>query len=222
MTRPSDREEPKRIAFLQCIGSRDREHDYCSAVCCMYATKEAMLATEHIHGVECRVFLMDMRAFSKGFDAYFQRAQNQYGIQYTRSRIPAIAEDPTTHNLRLVYETEDGRLCKDEFDLVVLSVGMEPASEALAKAVGIELDARGFCQTEPFKPVETTRPGVFVCGTFAEPKDIPDSVIQAGGAAAAALALVGQSRGHAGAAQGVPTRDPGDAGRRAAHRRVHL
>jgi len=195
VTRPSDRQEPKRIAFLQCIGSRDREHDYCSAVCCMYATKEAMLATEHIHGVECRVFMIDMRAFSKGFDAYFQRAQSQYGIQYSRSRIPAVAEDPATHNLRLVYETEDGRLCKDEFDLVVLSVGMEPASEALAQAAGIELDARGFCQTEPFKPVETTRPGVFVCGTFAEPKDIPDSVIQAGGAAAAALALVGQSRG---------------------------
>ena len=195
VTRPSDGGEPKRIAFLQCIGSRDREHDYCSAVCCMYATKEAMLATEHIHGVECRVFMIDMRAFSKGFDAYFQRAQSQYGIQYTRSRIPAVAQDPATHNLRLVYETEDGRLCKDDFDLVVLSVGMEPASEALAEAVGIELDARGFCHTEPFKPVETTRPGVFVCGAFAEPKDIPDSVIQAGGAAAAALALVGQSRG---------------------------
>ena len=141
ITRPSDHQEPKRIAFLQCIGSRDREHDYCSAVCCMYATKEAMLATEHIHGVECRVFLMDMRAFSKGFDAYFQRAQSQYGIQYTRCRIPAIAEDPATQNLRLVYETEDGRRrCQDEFDLVVLSVGMEPASEALAKTVGIELD----------------------------------------------------------------------------------
>jgi heterodisulfide reductase subunit A-like polyferredoxin len=195
VTRPSDHQEPKRIAFLQCVGSRDREHDYCSSVCCMYATKEAMLATEHVPGVECHVFMMDMRAFSKGFDAYFQRAQSRYGIRYTRSRVPAIAEDPATHALKLKYETEDGRLCQDEFDLVVLSVGMEPASGALAGAVGIELDHRGFCRTEAFRPVETSRPGVFVCGAFAVPKDIPDSVIQAGGAAGAALALIGQARG---------------------------
>ncbi len=195
VARPSDHEEPKRIAFLQCIGSRDREHDYCSAVCCMYATKEASLATEHVPGVECQVFMMDMRAFSKGFDAYFQRAQTQYGIQYVRSRVPAIAEDPATHNLRLVYETEDGQLHKDEFDLVVLSVGMEPASEELAQVAGIELNEWGFCRTEPFKPVETSRPGVYVCGSFAEPKDIPDSVTEASGAAAAALSVIGTERG---------------------------
>ena len=195
VARMSDHQEPKRIAFLQCIGSRDREHDYCSAVCCMYATKEATLATEHLPGVECQVFMMDMRAFSKGFDAYFQRAQTQYGIRYIRSRVPAIAEDPATHNLRLVYETEDGQLHKDEFDLVVLSVGMESASEELAEMAGIELDERGFCRTEPFRPVETSRPGVFVCGAFAEPKDIPESVVEASGAAAAALSLIGAERG---------------------------
>jgi heterodisulfide reductase subunit A-like polyferredoxin len=195
VSRPSDHQEPKRIAFLQCIGSRDREHDYCSAVCCMYATKEAILATEHVPNVECQIFMMDMRAFSKGFDAYYQRAQTQYGIRYVRSRVPAIAEDPATHSLRLAYETEDGQLHKDEFDLAVLSVGMEPASEELAHAVGIELDERGFCRTEPFEPVETSRPGVYVCGTFAAPKDIPDSVTEASGAAAAALGLLGPARG---------------------------
>ena len=197
VARLSDHQEPKRIAFLQCIGSRDREHDYCSAVCCMYATKEATLATEHLPGVECQVFLMDMRAFGKGFDAYFQRAQTQYGIRYVRSRVPAIAEDPTTHNLRLVYETEDGQLHKDDFDLVVLSVGMEPPAgvKALAQTADIELDKWGFCQTETFKPVQTSRPGVFVCGAFAEPKDIPESVTQASGAAAAALSVIGTERG---------------------------
>jgi heterodisulfide reductase subunit A-like polyferredoxin len=197
IARPSDHQEPKRIAFLQCVGSRDREHEYCSAVCCMYATKEAILSTEHVPGVDCTIFMMDMRAFSKGFDGYFQRAQDQYGIRYIRYRVPAIAEDPTTHNLRLVYETSDGQWRKDEFDLVVLSVGMEqPAdAEVLAEAVGIELDEWGFCETKPFHPVETTRPGVYVCGAFAEPKDIPDSVIEAGGAAAAALATIGQARG---------------------------
>mgnify|MGYP001025656591 CR=1 FL=1 len=197
IARPSDHEEPKRIAFLQCVGSRDREHEYCSAVCCMYATKEAVLATEHVPGVECTVFMIDIRAFSKGFDAYFQRARDNYGIRYIRYRVPAIDQDPTTHNLRLVYESSDGQLHKDEFDLVVLSVGMEKpvGAEALAKAVGIELGEHGFCKTNPFHPVETTRPGVYVCGAFAEPKDIPDSVIEAGGAVAAALATIGQARG---------------------------
>ena len=197
IARPSDHREPKRIAFLQCVGSRDREHEYCSAVCCMYATKEAVLATEHIPGVECTIFMIDMRAFSKGFDAYFQRARDKYGIHYIRYRIPAIAEDPLTHNLHLTYETSDGQLHKDEFDLVILSVGMEQpiGAQELAGATGIELDANGFCRTDPFHPVETSRSGVYVCGAFAEPKDIPDSVIQAGGAAAAALATIAQARG---------------------------
>jgi heterodisulfide reductase subunit A-like polyferredoxin len=197
IARRSDHQEPKRIAFLQCVGSRDREHEYCSAVCCMYATKEAILATEHLPGVECTIFMMDMRAFSKGFDSYFRRARDKYGIRYIRYRVPAIEEDPTTRNLHLVYEAANGQRHKDEFDLVVLSVGMEPTagSGELAKAVGIRLDESGFCLTSPFQPVETTRPGVYVCGAFAEPKDIPDSVIEAGGAAAAALATIGQARG---------------------------
>jgi heterodisulfide reductase subunit A-like polyferredoxin len=195
--RPSDRQPPRRIAFLQCVGSRDREHEYCSAVCCMYATKEATLATEHVRGVECTVFMLDMRAFSKGFDAYYQRAREKYGIRYVRYRVPALAEDPDTHNLLLTYEAEDGTWSRDPFDLVVLSVGMEQpiGAERLAQRLGIELTADGFCATQPFHPVETSRPGVFVCGAFAEPKDIPDSVIQAGGAAAAALVTIGEARG---------------------------
>jgi len=197
IARPSDHQEPRRIAFLQCVGSRDREHEYCSAVCCMYATKEAILATEHVPGVECTVFMMDMRAFSKGFDAYYQRARERYGIRYIRFRVPAIAEDPDSHNLRLVYETAGGQRHSDEFDLVVLSTGMEQPAGAreLAEATGIALDEHGFCKTSPFHPVETTRPGVYVCGAFAQPKDIPDSVIQAGGAAAEALAAIGRARG---------------------------
>jgi len=195
--RPSDRQPPRRIAFLQCVGSRDREHEYCSAVCCMYATKEATLATEHVRGVECTIFMLDMRAFSKGFDAYYQRAREKYGIRYVRYRIPAIAEDPANHNLLLTYEREDGGWTKDPFDLVVLSVGMEQptGAELLSQRLEVELDRDGFCATQPFHPVETSRPGVFVCGAFAEPKDIPDTVIQAGGAAAAALVTIGEARG---------------------------
>ena len=195
--RPSDQKEPRRIAFLQCVGSRDRNHNYCSAVCCMYATKEAILAREHMPDVECKIFIIDKRAFGKGFDDYTARAQKDYGIRYIRSRIPAIAEHPDTHNLKVTYETEDGQLVQEEFDLVVLSVGLEPPPDVqeLAQTVGIELDERGFCRRNPFHPVETTRPGVFVCGTFAEPKDIPESVTEASGAAAAALAIIGRARG---------------------------
>jgi len=196
VTRPSDHKEPKRIAFLQCVGSRDRNHDYCSSVCCMYATKEAMLALEHVPGVECHIFMMDMRAFGKGFDAFFERGK-QLGIKYTRCRPSSLKEDPRTKDILFQYRTEDGQLCNERFDMVVLSVGLEPpaGAKALAETVGIELDERGFCRTEPFKPVETSCPGVYVCGAFAEPKDIPDSVVEASGAAAAALSLIGTERG---------------------------
>ncbi len=196
ITRLSDHEEPKRIAFLQCIGSRDKDHDYCSSICCMYATKEAMLALDHVPGVECHIFQIDMRAFSKGFDAYFERGK-ELGIHYHRCKISGLKEDPNTREIWIDYVTADGKLSRQPFDLVVLSVGMEkPAdAEALASAVDIELDEYGFCRTLPFHPVETTRPGVYVCGAFAEPKDIPDSVIEAGGAAAAAMATIGQARG---------------------------
>jgi heterodisulfide reductase subunit A-like polyferredoxin len=196
ITRLSDHGEPKRIAFLQCVGSRDQDHDYCSSICCMYATKEAMLALDHVPGVECHIFQIDMRAFSKGFDAYFERGK-ELGIHYHRCKISGLKEDPKTKRLWLDYVTDDGELGQQRFDLVVLSVGMErPAgAKEIALAAGIELNEFGFCQTSSFRPVETTRPGVYVCGAFAEPKDIPDSVIEAGGAAAAALATIGQARG---------------------------
>jgi heterodisulfide reductase subunit A-like polyferredoxin len=196
ITRLSDHAEPKRIAFLQCVGSRDKDHDYCSSICCMYATKEAMLALDHVPGVECHIFQIDMRAFSKGFDAYYERGQ-ALGIHYHRCKISGLKEDPKTRAVWLDYVTEEGELGRESFDLVVLSVGMEkPAqAEAIAAVAGIGLNEFGFCQTRPFHPVETTRPGVYVCGAFAEPKDIPDSVIEAGGAAAAALATIGQARG---------------------------
>ncbi|MBC7250043.1 MAG: FAD-dependent oxidoreductase [Anaerolineae bacterium] len=194
--RPSDHKEPRRIAWLQCVGSRDQEHDYCSSVCCMYATKEAMLAVEHVPGLECHIFQMDMRAFGKGFDSYFERAR-QKGIKYTHCRLSALKEDPQTRDLLFQYQTEDGQLHNERFDMVVLSVGLEPPSEArkLAQTVGIQLDERGFCRTSPFHPVETTRPGVYVCGAFAQPKDIPESVTEASGAAAAALSVIGPARG---------------------------
>ncbi|HLB11485.1 MAG TPA: FAD-dependent oxidoreductase, partial [Dehalococcoidia bacterium] len=196
VARPSDHRDPKKIAWLQCVGSRDQNHSYCSAVCCMYATKEAMLAQEHVHGVECAVFQMDMRAFGKGFDAYFKRGESR-GIRYIRCRPSSLKEVPSSKNLIVRYQTEEGKIEEEEFDLVVLSVGLEPhpAGQDLARSLGVELDSRGFCSTQPFSPLDTSRPGIFVCGTFTEPKDIPDTVVQASGAAARALRLIGQSRG---------------------------
>jgi len=196
--RSPDHREPKKIAFLQCVGSREKEHDYCSSVCCMYATKEAMLAMEHIPGVEIKIFQMDMRAFGKGFDAYFERGKEK-GIQYIPCRISGLEEDPLSKNILIRYEDLEGgpAIKEEEVDLVVLSIGMSalPAIEELAKASGIELNEYQFCLTRDFHPLETSRPGVFASGCFTEPKDIPDSVIQASGAAAKALSIIGEARG---------------------------
>ena len=194
--RPSDGAEPKRIAFLQCVGSRDQEHPYCSSVCCMYATKEAMLAMEHVPGVEVHIFQMDMRAFGKNFDAYYRRGQ-ELGIVYHNCRLSVVSQDPETKEIIFRYQADDGALVEGRFDILVLSVGLEPPENvaALAETTGIGLNEHGFALREPFHPVETSREGVFVCGAFAEPKDIPDSVVEAGGAAASALTVIGESRG---------------------------
>lgn len=195
--RPSDQKIPRRIAFLQCIGSRDQDHDYCSAVCCMYATKEACVAKEHHPDLDVHVYLMDMRAFSKGYWAYFERARKRYGVQYHHCRISSLQEDPGTHDLILTAADERGRPVQERFDLVVLSVGMEVSESArkLAQRLGVELDKDGFCRTASINPLETSLPGTFAVGPFREPKDIPESVIEASGAAASCAALLAESRG---------------------------
>jgi len=194
----SDHKEPKKIAFIQCVGSRQKDMDYCSSVCCMYATKEAMLALEHIPGIEIKIFQMDMRAFGKGFDAYFERGKEK-GIKYVQCRISYLEEEPDTKDIIIRYEdSRNGhKLIEERFDMVILSVGMAflPNIEELSKASGVELNSYNFCLTKDFKPLDTNREGVFACGAFTEPKDIPDSVIQASGAASRALSLIGEARG---------------------------
>jgi heterodisulfide reductase subunit A-like polyferredoxin len=196
LQRPSDGQPPRRIAFLQCVGSRDQSHDYCSAVCCMYATKEAIIAKEHHPELDIHVFFMDMRAFSKGYLGYFRRAQEQYGIAYTHCRPSALRQDPLTGNLLLDYLDEGNQRRQREFDLVVLSVGMEiaPAVRDLGRRLGIELDDYGFCHTVQFNPLETSHRGIYAVGPFREPKDIPESVVDASGAAAAAATHLAPSR----------------------------
>ncbi len=195
--RPFDQKEPKRIAFLQCVGSRDSENDYCSSVCCMYATKEAIIAKEHLgEGLQCDVFFMDLRAFSKGFEQYYHRAQD-LGVRYIRSRVPKIDEVSGTRNLIVQYLGENDKKLFEEYDLVVLSVGMQPPKDVkvLSERFGVALNEFNFCGTSTFKPAETSREGIYVAGPFAEPKDIPETVMQASAAAAQALALLRDARG---------------------------
>jgi heterodisulfide reductase subunit A len=196
--RPSDGKIPWRVAFLQCVGSRDAlvGNNYCSSACCMYAIKESVIAMEHTPGVNCTIFFMDMRAFGKEFDAYYNRAEEEYKVRFVRSRVSSVHEIPETQNL-LVRHVQDETPKDEEFDLVVLSVGMKPPKRAqeLAKILGVKLNKYNFCATETFSPVETSRPGIYVCGAFAAPKDIPESVAQASGAAAKAGAITAPGRG---------------------------
>ncbi len=197
--RLSDGKPPRSVAFLQCVGSRDCAHgrEYCSSVCCMYATKEAVIAQEHLKDLSTTIFMIDMRAHGKGFDQYYERAQATYGVRYVRARVSHVTEDPSTKDLILHYEDEDGTLKSERFDLVVLSVGLDPPRDAkkLAAAFGLQLNKYGFNASPEFGPMVTARPGVYVAGAFQGPKDIPETVMQASAAAAKASELLFPARG---------------------------
>ncbi len=195
--RPSDKTSPKRIAFIQCVGSRDFERDYCSSVCCMYATKEAIIAKEHAgEGLACDIFFMDMRAFSKGFEEYYERAK-QLGVTYIRCRPASIEEKPETKNLVIQYLVENEKKVSREYEMVVLSAGVRAPKEVerISKTFGVDLNEYGFCKTSTFRPVESNREGIYVAGPFAEPKDIPETVTEASGAASKVLSLLKEVRG---------------------------
>jgi len=210
--RSSDGEIPKRVAFIQCVGSRDYQlgNNYCSAACCMYGMKEAVIAKEHTPiQMDASIFYMDMRSYGKEFDAYRNRAEEEYGIRFTRSRVAGVTEDPLTGNL-FVHYVQDETPKTEEFDMVVLSIGMKPPKdvEELAKNLGIKLNKYNFCETQTFSPMDTSKPGIFVCGAFSAPKDIPESVAQASGAAARAMGIIADARGtQVGAREYPPERD---------------
>jgi heterodisulfide reductase subunit A2 len=198
--RPSDKKSPKKIAWLQCVGSRDvhrAANGYCSSVCCMYAIKEAVIAKEHAGAdLDCAIFYIDMRTHGKDFERYYNDAQEKHGVRFIRCRVPTIEPVRDTGDLLLPYVNEAGEVKEEQFDMVVLSVGMEPSPEAarLAGSLGIDLTEGRFCRTNTFEPVRSSRPGVFVCGAFQGTKDIPQSVIEASSAAAEAGALLSLAR----------------------------
>jgi heterodisulfide reductase subunit A len=197
LVRPSDHAEPKKIAWLQCVGSRDVKYNpYCSSVCCMYAIKEAVIAKEHAaHDLDTAIFFMDMRTFGKNFEQYYNRAEREQGVRFIRSRIHTI--DPAADDcLEIHYVDEHGNKLSEVFDLVVLSVGMEErkATQELAQRLGVDLTPYNFVKTETFQPVAASRPGIYVCGAMQGPKDIPESVMEASAAAAGASAALSPAR----------------------------
>ncbi len=202
LVRPSDRKECRKIAWLQCVGSRDTHegsHEYCSGVCCTYAIKEAVIAREHAkEGLEASIFYMDMRTYGKDFERYYNRAKNEMGVRFIRSRVHSVQRaDSDSADLRIDYVDEAGQPQSEIFDLVVLSQGVEAPAEVvdLAERLHVDLIPGNFAQTSCTAPVDSSRPGIFVCGLFSGPKDIPSSVIEASAASGACAALLSPVRG---------------------------
>jgi len=188
---------PKKIAWIQCVGSRSPEigRNNCSSVCCMYATKEAMVAMEHDEDLKATIFNIDVRAFGKGFEEFYQKAMKENGIRFIHSR-PSGVEVDANNNLSLKYETEEG-VKQEDFDIVVLSVGLTPSKSSMQmiESLGVELNEFGFVRTRIDSPLETNKLGIFVCGAIQGPKDIPDTVADASAAASKASSLLSSERG---------------------------
>jgi len=215
--RPSDGRKPRRVAFLQCVGSRDpaaADRGYCSSYCCMQATKDAIITREHLPESEAAIFYIDLRTFGKDFDRFVDRAKEEYGVRYLKSRVSEVTEDPQTGNLSIHLIDPQGRVQIESFDLVVLSVGIGvPASvRSLLAGMGVRSDAYGFCRgREELAPVSTNQPGIYVCGTLTGPMDIPEAVVSASAAAAkAARGLLerGSERGKAESAAAAASPPP--------------
>ncbi|MCL2579273.1 MAG: FAD-dependent oxidoreductase [Oscillospiraceae bacterium] len=192
--RPSDGKAPERIAFIQCVGSRDKQcgGEFCSAVCCMYAVKEAQITKEHLPAVrDIDIYYMDMRAYGKDFDKYVDSAKNKYKINFIRSRVGGIERDDTTGELLIKHCAADGNLSEQRYDMVVLSVGMKQnrATIDLFGRLGVKTDRHGFVTTDLLTAPETSRAGLLACGAAAGPKDIPETVVEASAAAAGAARL---------------------------------
>jgi heterodisulfide reductase subunit A len=198
--RASDKKHPHKIAWIQCVGSRrvtPGDNSYCSAVCCTYTQKQVILTKDHDAEAECTIFHNDIRSYGKDFELYYQRTEQLPGIRFIRSYVTVEREVPETKNLIVRYATPKDGVKEEEFDMVVLSVGLNPPSdyEDLADKFGIELDSHGFCKTNPVDPMETSRPGILVSGAFQGPIDIPESVFAASGAGSQCGELLDYRRG---------------------------
>ncbi len=199
LSRPSDKKEPGKIAWFQCVGSRDVnrcDNGYCSSVCCMYAIKQTVIAREHSKvPLDCAVFFMDMRTHGKDFDRYYEKAQKD-GVRFIRSRIHSVSKQAEDGSIPVSYIDEGGDIQTESFDMIVLSTGMEvdDSVKEVSERLGIDLDKHHFTKTGSFHPVATSRPGIYACGAFTGPKDIPQSVMEASAAACAATEKLASAR----------------------------
>ena len=200
LVRPSDHKEPEKIAWLQCIGSRD-EHlgaqGYCSGVCCTYAVKEAILAKEHSSGdLDAAIFYIDIRTYGKDFERYYNQAKDETGVRFIKSKITNVTPVDGTGRHLIRYVDETGKKVEEDFDIVVLSVGLMATKEGteLAQRLGVDLDHYNFAGTSSFAPVESSKPGIYVCGAFEAPKDIPSSVVDSSAAAGVVGSRLAEAR----------------------------
>ena len=185
--RASDQKHPHKVAWIQCVGSRQvipGGKSYCSAVCCTYTQKQVILTKDHDAGAECTIFHNDIRSHGKDFERFYQRTEKLPGVRFIRSYTSIVKEDPQTKNVTIKYSTPEEGVKEEEFDMVVLSIGLNPPADykELAEKFGIELNVHDFCKTNPWNPVKTSRPGIFVSGNFQGLIDIPESVFTASGA----------------------------------------
>jgi len=198
--RPSDKKHPRRIAWIHCVGSRQVNgsgHSYCSSVCCTYIQKQVILAKDHDAEADCTIFHNDIRSYGKDFERFYRRAENLPGVRFLRSYVSVGREIPETKNVTIRYATADDGVKEEEFDLVVLGVGLAPPRDAkgLADKFGVDLNPHGFCKTDPMDPIRTSRPGIFVSGAFVGPLDIPEAVVAASGTNALTGDLLRSRRG---------------------------
>lgn len=209
LVRPSDAKEIKKIAWVQCAGSRSKVagRPFCSAVCCMYAIKQAVVAKEQIgHGFSATIFYTDARVYGKGFEKYYRQAKES-GVRFVRCNLSDIKNTGEKGDLRVSYTAEDGAIREEVFELVILSTGMAPPELALASNLGLNLNNFSFCETEAYSGVNTARAGIFVAGAYSGPRDVPDTVMQASAAAGAVAAVLGPA--HARAPQLLPEKEVG-------------
>ncbi len=208
---PANGGTPKRIAFIQCVGSRDKScgRSYCSSVCCMYATKQAMFIRERSPETEVVIYYMDLRGMGKGYEKYFNRAKNEAGIDYRRSMVSTVKEDPKTRKLNLIYDS-GSEFLEDQVDMVVLSLGFDAPTIDFAADIELELDDHGFCRTPEFTPTLTSKPGLFAAGAFNGPKDIPETVLEATAAADAVMVSLSASEDGAANTETESTDDPAE------------
>ncbi len=199
--RRSDLKHPHKLAWIQCIGSRqviEGGNSYCSAVCCTYTQKQVILTKDHDAGAECTIFHNDIRSYGKDFERFYERTEKLPGVRFFRSYTTIVKEDPITKSVTVRYSTPDEGVKEEEFDMVVLSIGLDPPKDVqgIAQKYGIQLESHDFCELNPVNPMETARPGIFVSGGLQGPIDIPESVFSASGAGSQIGELLDYRRGN--------------------------